>query len=670
MIARFILPWFGGGSAIWTTCMLFFQIGLLGGYLYAHLLATRLPLRKQVIVHLTALVAAFLFLPITPDQADVTRSGIDPATQILLLLAVHTGIPFLLISATAPLFQHWFANAQPGRSPFRLYALSNAGSLVALLSYPFLIEPNLRLIDQTLFWSFGFVLLAGVALWCTLPILTGRIQQTVYAGSERGAVTPGHKFVWVLFSACGSIALLAITNQMTQDIAVVPFLWVIPLGLYLLSFIICFDREAWYRRTIWVPFLLLTTGFLVYLLQQDLERGELFIGYQIAIYCAAGFACFMIFHGELARRKSQVSELTTFYLYVSFGGALGGLFVALIAPRIFNGYWELHAVLLAAFLSTIGSIWFDPGALTTQMKRAAFAASGVVCTAMLSYSLVDHIEDQQTGNLLDLRTFYGVLHVHEPAPGPNAGERNFFHGRIKHGTQVQGRGNALERLPTTYYSTSSGLGLAIRFHSKRSDDPSQPMNMAMVGLGIGTSAAHMRTGDRMRFYEINPAVEKIAREYFTFLDLYPDVDVVIGDARVSLTRELTETGSHQFDVLAVDAFSGDSIPVHLLTEEAMELYLAHLAPDGVLAFHTTNMHLDLAQLILNLADKQNLPAYLISDESSDRWTSSTDWVVITRNEYLTSRSGFTSRMNRLVATENRTYWTDNFGNLLDVLIWD
>lgn len=649
--------------------MLFFQVGLLLGYSYSHVLAHKLPLRKQAYVHLAALAASLLLLPITPSQAFLPSAGDDPTMAILRLLGVSVGVPFVLISATAPLLQHWFANVNPNQSPFRLYALSNAGSLLALLSYPFLVEPNLPLTGQTTLWAFGYGGFFFLCVWCALPILRGLAVQTVTAGTTANKVGMRDRLLWVALAACGSTALLAVTNQMSQDVAVVPFLWIVPLSLYLISFIICFDRDAWYVRRIWLPFLLVSVGLVVYLMLRDYGTDEMYLVNQIIIYSAAAFGCFMVCHGELVRRRSAVSELTSFYLYVAVGGALGGVLVNLVAPYVFNGYWEMHLMLLTTFVLTGACVWSDRDSFSRPLMRRLFGVASIVSIGVLGHFLSIHVSDQQRQAIDHARSFYGVLHVYEYNIGMPNQERVLHSGRIQHGSQTIGGSAAVKAAPTTYYGIKSGVGLSIRQHPKRKSKDPNGLRIGAVGLGVGTIAAHVRKADSIRFYEINPQVLEFANKYFTYLNPEKNIEVALGDARITLQQELDDTGSQQFDILAVDAFSGDAIPVHLLTAEAMDLYWQHLTDDGILALHLTNFHLDLLDVARNLAERSGKQAFWIDDEGGRAWESSSDWVLITSNPKLTGSNQFKRLATRWKSAPSPVIWTDDFSNLFDVLMW-
>ena len=443
---------------------------------------------RQPYVHLVLVVLSLLWLPITPEQTGIAAGDQAPGVDVLLLLTVSVGFPFVMLSASAPLLQHWFANVHPDGSPFRLYALSNTGSLVALIGYPFLIEPALPLTTQTSAWSFAYLVFIGVTLWCAWPILLKRVNTLGTSVSEPDAPTTWReRSVWTVLAACGSVVLLATTNQMCQDVAVIPFLWVLPLSLYLLTFIICFERDGWYLRPLWVPLFAICVGALVLLLQQDYIDDEMSLAYQIAIYTSAMFTCCMVCHGEMVRRRPAVGNLTSFYLYVAFGGALGGVMVSVVSPIVFDGFWELHLGLVATAILVGLCILWDRKVLPTPVRRGVFASSWIIGVFILGYILQDHAAFQRDGSIVNMRNFYGVLHVYEEDQDTRYHSRALYHGRIIHGKQwLQDRDKFR---PTAYYGTSSGVGIAIDRHPARTVT-GQPMKVGIVGLGVGTIAAY------------------------------------------------------------------------------------------------------------------------------------------------------------------------------------
>jgi spermidine synthase len=672
IIARYILPWYGGSPAVWTGCMMFFQVALLFGYLYAHLLANRVPSRRQPIVHLSLLALSFLLLPISPPDSWVPTAGGQPAVQILALLSITVGIPFVLLSASAPLLQHWFSGVHPGKSPFRLYALSNLGSLIALLSYPILFEPQFTIDTQANTWSFLYLVLAAVLAWCGITF-----AKTGGTGDQSAVVTvPAvsalDRVLWVALAACGSTILLAVTNHICQDVAVVPFLWILPLSLYLISFIICFDKDIWYQRGIWITLLVLVLGPLLHLMFQEFSDPWISIFYQVGIYCLALFACCMVCHGELARRRSAVPHLTTFYLYVALGGALGGVFVNLIAPLLFAGFWELHVALAGTVILAGICIGIDKQLLATRRRKVTFSSAWSVASLALIVLLGLQIRTGTVDSIYHGRGFFGVMFVYEWDVGARDHERGFYHGKIQHGRQAM-HPSMLHRA-SSYYGVNSGVAEAMQFHPRRhaAAAAGRGLKVGIVGLGVGTLSMYGTAQDSFRYYEINPQVEMIARRYFKFLkNGNAATEVVLGDARVSMERELLASGSNEFDVLVLDAFSGDSIPVHLLTEEAFDLYAKHLRSDGILAVHITNQYLDLSDIVRAAARRIGKDAIWIED-GADRWyEDENDWILVTNNPLF-------MQSNRLQTLQSAwdeedpgpIRWTDDFSNLFQVIDWD
>ncbi len=683
VIARFILPWYGGTPAVWTTCMLFFQLGLLAGYLYAHLLARYLRPRQQAVVHGSLLLLSLLLLPITPELPESTRE-LPQILEILQVLAVAVIFPFILLSASAPLLQHWFSRVHPGKSPFRLYALSNFGSLLALLSYPFLVEPALKLSTQTRAWSFGYLLFMVVTLWCAYPvlrqtfpkILKGQPNDSIFQnqGTQKPALdveTGWFDLVcWVLLAASGSIVLLAVTNQMSQDVAVIPFLWVVPLSLYLITFIICFERDAWYQRKIWIPFLVISVGMLVYLMGRDYGENELSLALQIFIYCNAVFGCCMVCHGEMVRRRPHAVELTKFYVFVALGGALGGLFVNLVAPLLFEGYWELHGILVFICLSAILLIALDKQTIGFK-QRSAFVTLGLVGVGVMVWFLNAHISIQKNTSIFSKRGFFGILHVYEAKKGTRGHYRSLYYGRIRHGEQWLHQIDQYRA--TSYYSPHSGVALALnKFPSRKNVEArNKAIKVGVLGLGVGTVAAYGRSRDRIRFYEINKDIESTARNYFSYLEnSRANIEVVIGDARLSMQQELESGGSQKYDVLIVDAFSGDAVPIHLLTQEASDLYWQHLKEDGVLVFHITNFHVDLSDVARQLAIHANKEAIYIEDDNSQNHLFDTSyWVMITSNQAFINDPEIKEYRDDWYHELRPIIWTDDFSNLFEVVDW-
>lgn len=673
VIARYILPWYGGSPAVWTTCLLFFQVGLLAGYAYAHGLVTFFRERRklQAGIHFALLLLACLVLPITPDaewKPDGTEAS--PAAGIVRLLAFTVGIPYLLLSASGPLLQHWFAESHPGRSPFRLYAISNLGSLLGLLTYPFLFEPRLDVNQQTMLWSAAF---AGYAL---LAIATGvlflRRTRSLAEGDRTSAGGPRPPLVdvvlWIAFSACGSMLLLSLTSQMCQDVAVVPFLWVVPLSLYLLTFVIAFDHERWYLRTVAIPLAAAAIGLTIWLMNLQYASSEWPLWRQIAVYCGAIFFGCLVCHGEIVRMKPAVRHLTGFYLCISLGGAIGGGFVSLAAPRIFNGYWELHLSFDLLALLVSFQLWRH----FRHSRRPGLVIGGaclwIAVLVVMVHFLGKHMEETRDQSIVMRRGFYGVLKVEEINAGTDSAYRSLHHGRISHGRQYVAESD--RALATTYYSLNSGVGAVFESLPARTASPPEPVHIGVVGLGVGTITTYAEPGDRFRVYEINPQVEELARSHFTYLaDCRGEEQVVLGDARISLERELAEGEPQQFDALFVDAFSGDSIPIHLLTREAFDLYFKHLKPGGVLAIHVTNLHLDLADPVRNLAAAFDRKAVRVdhSPDVTEDHAYYSDWILVTRDPAFIEALEASGRVSKWDRPDPRPiHWTDAYSNLFGV----
>jgi len=662
LIARFILPWFGGGPAVWTTCMLFFQVLLLGGYAYAHFSISRLTPRRQVITHLSLLALAVLLLPITPGDQWKPADGSHAAGHILLLLLACLGLPYLVLAATGPLLQAWFSKANPGVSPYRLYALSNIGSLLALLAYPFVLEPQLARQTQAEWWSLGLVIYAGLAAWCGVKVWRSSGDESVKSAIEDVEPTTPllHKLLWFALPACGVMLLLAITNKLCQDIAVVPFLWVLPLGLYLLSFIISFDSPRWYHRAFWLPLLAILLGLVLQNLYQAESHPD--ITPLATLYLGTMFVACMVCHGEVFRLRPGAKRLTGYYLSISAGGAVGGLFVALVAPFVFPDYFELHLALWLTAALVIIVLRQDP-TLPFRQGNARWAwALPFVALAALGYGLADVATTSLRGSLSVTRGFYGVLKVNDN----DTGNADLHHLTLQHGATIHGLQYVdpeKRTFPSSYYTSTSGIGRLLRTHK-----PGGGRKVGAIGLGCGTLATWGNPGDTFRFYEINDDVARLATSTFTYLkDSKAKTELVMGDARLSMEREPDQ----QYDVIVLDAFSSDAIPVHLLTLEAFDHYQRHLKPDGVIAVHVSNRYLDLHPVVYRIADKIGFPAITIDDNDTayeDAGFYGSDWIIMTRNQVLLQQPLLRDVTKEAVEFPARImYWTDERSDLLSIL---
>jgi SAM-dependent methyltransferase len=662
LIAKYLLPWFGGTQAVWTTCLLFFQVFLLLGYTYAHLLTKWLQLRWQVAVHVVLLLSALFLLPITPSENAKHILRGDPTLQIIALLTTTVGFPYFLLSATGPLLQKWYSNVNTGYSPYRLYALSNVGSLLALVLYPVLIEPSLSRHWQALGWSWGVGVFAVACALCAVIVwrqMRNRVNtETPAIQSRQQLPDRRRRMLWIALPATASVLLLAITNKLCQEITVVPFLWVLPLTIYLISFIICFDKPHWYSR-LWfgIVFILVYVGVIVSLLMSN-DYSTLI---SLAIFPVFLFVSCMVCHGELVRLKPSTEYLTSYYLSIAAGGALGGLFVAIIAPLIFTDYTEFPVgFLLCAILLLVLYFTDKQSILYAGKPRWAWAFLFVLLLAS-GYGLYEVPRRSGQNIIKSVRNFYGTLKVIESSSDDsNYDCRKLKHGDILHGAQF----TQYPQVPTTYYTLNSGLGRCLHSFPKK-----EGRRIGAVGLGVGTVAAWVGRTDYIRFYEINPAVKQLAEEYFTYLAECPGkVEVTLGDARLSLENEEPQ----KFDVLILDAFNSDTPPVHLLTEEAFELYKRHLQPGGVLALHISCRYIEFSWLVTALAEHAGFSCRYVVDNGDDSGVlrMPSDWVLATKDVALLNNENIVqaSVIPRSDYSSSRL-WTDDYTTLLPFLTW-
>jgi hypothetical protein len=809
LIGKFILPWFGGGPGVWTTCLLFFQVALLAGYAYAHVVSRRLRPRKQVLLHLALLAAAVAALPITPGNTWKPPGGGNAVWEILRLLTVCVGLPYLALSSTGPLVQYWYSRAYPDRSPYRLYALSNAGSLLALVSFPFYFEPHFSRQQQSVLWAWSLVAYALSCAACALtawragggnpePAPTADAGRALAASASTGPETDNpfrpqapevprepvprtvHRLLWLLLPACASVLLVAITNKICQDVAVIPFLWILPLALYLLSFIICFDSPRWYLRFPFTLALIAALGGITWALSHG---ASLSVARQLSLYCSGLFVCCMVCHGELYRLRPAAVRLTEFYMLIAAGGALGGVFVALAAPVLFRDFYELHWGLLLCATLFVCAIHCTPAARGARAGRdskstlpcaeqthsgmggglhppppmpgesaarefgakdegggpppratprwwaydywrwlacvlpfAVFAVLDRLITLLaqqtpavpkgyffalrlgmwgmaamlvvswvargrfrtfahwrllatlwlavgwvaLAAGLYSHAFKPAPEAVYKARNFYGVLAVNEyRRDEPEARYVLLQHGRITHGLQFTHPERA--RWPTTYYGEQSGVGLALNAL------PSGPRRIGLVGLGTGTLSVYGRKGDYFRIYELNPRVAELASAHFTYLRNCPSkVEVAFGDARLSMEVEPPQ----QFDLLALDAFSSDAIPVHLLTREAFQLYDRHLKTNGVIAVHISNHFLDLEPVVAALARHSGFRLALIDYDETDPqwWLYSSTWMLLSRDERFLATPEISEVATPVSARAGEPrLWTDDYASLFEIL---
>ena len=632
MVGKRILPWFGGVPAVWTLCIAFFQTTLFVGYAYAHCLIRFVRPSLQLPVHALVFGGALFALPVLPPDRWKPSAGAEPSVAILAMLAVHVAMPFLALSATGPLVQAWFARRYPSRSPYPLYAVSNLGSFLALLAYPFFLEPRLSLSSSGRLWSLAFVATGAAVLASAALARRDAAGARPVAEAARAALRPAQIALWLLLPGCAVVLMMAVTNFLCLDVASVPFLWVLPLGVYLATFVLCFGSERVYRRA---PYVLLTAAVLIAqpLVGASSLGGDALvvaiansIQLQVLVNVVLLFGVCMVLHGELYRLRPPATALTAFYLCLSAGGALGGLFVALVAPRIFADYHEFELGLSLAWLLFVAACWQDPrGWLRRDAPRWRRGLALALTAVVLPYFSAQVLR-QSPGLAHQERTFFGVLRVLVSGRERNL-QRSLYNGTTLHGIQFP---NTPAR-PTGWAGMLTGIGLALR-----QQQPAGPVSVGVVGLGIGTLAAYGRPGDRFRFYEIDPAVIRLARDerFFTNLAISrAQVEVVEGDGRIALASERDRGELPRFDFLVIDAFSSDAIPMHLLTREAVALYLQALKEDGLLAFHVSNRHFDLVPVLDRLGDDAGLRVASIESDWLPRYLSASSmWVLLGRDE--------------------------------------
>ncbi|MBX3419706.1 MAG: fused MFS/spermidine synthase [Pirellulaceae bacterium] len=803
IIARLILPWFGGSPAVWTTCMCFFQLALLAGYLYSDVVARRLRPRVQIVVHVVVMWVTLLALPIIPRESLKPSGEEHPGWAIAVLLLATVGPVYCLLATTGPLIQAWFSHKFEGRSPYRLFALSNFGSLLALLSYPLVFEPTTTIRQQALAWSLGYGLFVISCSWCAVVVWraldagggsTSRERPTSKSEVDGEKLNLWKILGWTFLAMVPSVLLLAVTNELSQDVAVVPMMWIVPLSLYLISFVICFDHSRWYRREVFGTMLILGGVAAIPCIVQPTSMGYLT---QFSILNLMLFGACMTCHGELARMKPTPRYLTLFYLMLSVGGALGGVFVVMVAPLIFSRFHELPLAIVAAVLLTIGRwLWDrDRDALTrvmaivsvlgslaivigfyemlNQMSESVVMRLGVVAvliflaTSLLGWQhavrflVPDHMkcgekpttwpdrvawllvfgllilyswwlvlfpesvhewgslatllmvlaiwgvavgtrfrpvvsltlyanlgvvfaffviqivvvgifwgEQRWSGRTLAIkRNFFGITGVGEFESPVDGKFLEIFNGRIGHGKQYLREEIKLE--PNIYYGPTSGVGLAFREHPKR--QAGESLHVGVIGLGTGTLVVWGNAGDTFVYYEINPAVIALADEFFTYRQEVPvKTRTRLGDARMLLEADLRHGQPEGFDLLIVDAFSGDAIPRHLLTKEAMDVYRQHLAPGGVVAFHISNHYLDLEPVVVAAGREFGFDPVVVRDEPDRRLPGnsrflSSDWLLLSKNQSFLNRP----EIEKLSPQEpqREILWTDDFGSLLQILKW-
>jgi hypothetical protein len=650
--AKQLLPVLGGSAAVWITCLVFFQTALLCAYLYAHWQARRS--RWSLHFGLLAIASASAIAWAARSVATFT-SAIHPFFTIFAALTLSIGLPFLALGATSPLMQVWWSRLLNASIPYRLFALSNLASLLALALYPTLIEPNLSLKMQRIVWCCGFAVFAAISAmlaWKTrsaaevAPLAAAADTEDTDRGSSRFS-----RLLWLLLPMGAAMQLSAVTSFITANVVAIPLLWILPLAVYLLTLIIAFQFPRLVPRNVITRFLIVMLAGLGYMLSQMWVTHPMTvtIGFLLSELL---FAC-LFFHSEAyALRPIRTSESTAFYLFFAAGGALGSSLIGIAAPLLYRYNYDLAITFLLTALLALAVTWREGWS-----RRLLWAVASILMAMLISWIHAVTVHN----TMVAVRNFYGSLRVIEDYSHPGTTVRTLFNGNIQHGAQIFGT-DQMRRTPTTYYTEDSGAGLALRLCCA-----DRPRNIGVIGLGAGTVAAYARPVDRTRFYEVNPAVEPIAKNVFTFMrESGAKITIAQGDARTSLASEAPQG----FDVLVVDAFSGDAIPLHLLTKEAFDLYKKHLAPGGVIALHVSNMHVNLEPPVALLAKAEDLRAIRISSFTrSDRHEYKATWILLGDNPAFFEQPEVLKAGKVAEVQPGLKLWTDDYSSLWPVLRW-
>lgn len=655
LAARQLLPALGGSASVWITCLVFFQTALLVAYLYAHALARTRYVVPHAILLVIALVAAAAW--VAGDPAPWLGAS-HPVAAVFVSLAVWIGLPFLALGATSPLLQVWWARVESSPVPWRLYALSNLASLLALACYPTLVEPRWALDEQRGLWAYGFLafVLISAAAALRVRIATPAAPHAPAESNQTHEKSPlRSKLLWLLLPMGAAMQLSAITAYLTANIAAIPLLWVLPLGVYLLTLIVAFQFPRLGRHPLVPRLLIVFLAGLAYMLTQT--ESALPMRIAIGFFLVELFlACFFLHAEACALRPARASETTLFYLLFAAGGALGSFLIGIAAPLLFRFNYDLALTFLVTALLALACTW-----RSGWNQRLLWASSSITLAVLVCWLQIA----SQRETVAAVRNFYGSLRVRQTHSYPGSTLRTLSNGSIQHGTQIFGT-DELRRTPTTYYAEDSGVGLALRFCCD-----ARPRRIGVIGLGAGTLAAYGRPGDMMRFYEINPAVAPIAQNVFTYLrDSPAHIDIVPGDGRLSLASELSLGTPQSFDVLVVDAFSGDAIPLHLLTTQAIDLYRKHLAPGGIIAFHISNQHVDLEPPIALLAQAAGMTARRVSSPpNGNRGEFGATWMLLTDNPAFFLQPEVAPNVHTPATLPGLRVWTDDYSSLLPVLRW-
>lgn len=669
ILGKFILPWFGGSASTWLVCMLFFQIALLAGYAYAYGLTRPFPIRRQAQLQLALLIVSLVLLPIAPSDAWKPTDAGDPTWRILAMLTACVGLPYIALATTTPLLSRWLAQIEPALDPVRFFAASNIGSFLGLLTYPFLFERLLPSVQQTRWWSAAYALYVALFAVCGWLAITRTPRHNADEPATPAAVGGSDPLaLWVTYSLLGSALLLATTNAITQWAAVVPFLWVVPLSLYLLTFVITFGTPWVYHRLAFGAAFLLLAGTALTL---PVPESSFALFVQLVLQSATLFAGCMICHAEMVKLQPTPQRLPKFYLAISAGGALGGILIVLVAPLLFRDYYE-HAIVLTA-IAGVAVLRVLQSEIKRTARWVATAAAGIAGIYFL-FGLSTMLRGDLTGNTVIERTrnFYGVVKiVRKNEQYPKEFSIDLFQAGIDQGGQYQAPERKLQNI--CGFDTASGLGIALAYHSKRREHGSAtPLRIGVVGLGAGMIAMLGRDGDVMRYYELNPAILDLSNRHFTFLtDTKAKVDVLLGDARLVLQRQLEANDAQKFDVLVLNAFRGASPPMHLMTKEAFAVYLGHLADNGMLAVNFELDTFEMAPLHRGMAKQFGIDVgWFETNDQEAGCNAPISWAIYTRD-----KAFFTSRMVRKAVSpwrddgKSELVWTDQDSNLISIINW-
>ncbi len=658
LAAKALLPLFGGTSAVWLTCLLFFQLALLAGYLFADLVVRKLRPRGQALAHVSLLVMGLCCLPLaTSPLLPAWLLRAPPIVQLLLSLARSVGLPFIALSATGPIVQA-LAARRAQASPYRLYALSNLASLLGLAAYPFLVEPRLPLHAQGTLFSLAYLLFAICAAVVSLRSARDRTGSGLPDDALHSndsipmRASSRDRALWLLLPACSSALLIAVTGHLTRNVAPIPLLWMLPLAAYLTSFILSFDSPRWVKRAWSVPGAIASIALLAF--ADGWTPPDHHLAWSIAALTVAFFFITCALHAELSRLRPPATGLTRFYFSLSLGSALGSIAAAVLIPLVSRGLPELALALVASSLTLIAVWWPE------LQSAARFSLSGraglLIGLAVMMLSLALRAHTRTLGSIFLARNFYGALRVQE-LRGERGRLRVLFNGTTIHGLQLFAPDASLT--PLSYYSATSGVGRALE--ALRNEG--KPLHVGTIGLGAGILAGACRAQDRFDFYEVNPLVERVARDQFTFLQSCEGARVSIGDARLVLEKQAPQA----FDLLVLDAFSSDSIPVHLLTAEAFAIYLRHLAPGGLIAVHVSNRYLDLEPAIAAHARKFGLHGLAVTDDTSNEQVYPSDWILLGSNGSLLAGPLYTgATLTPLEKIRALPEWTDDESNIAAV----